>query len=250
MISKQNHQTTTTLTTDDEPRTTPARQEINQTTTASPLRKTKNDVGAGAVLISQGAEAKIFLDGNMIIKSRTPKLYRHEQLDTQLRKSRTKREARILEKAVGLGINVPKVHSVSKEINAIYLEYIYGERLSETLNLKKEKEQFEVMKKIGKQTAKLHLNNIIHGDLTTSNAILQTKTNKVFIIDFGLGFISSRIEDKAVDLHLIKQALEAKHFQNWEKLYFEFLKGYKKSNKDCNNILEQLKKVESRGRYK
>jgi hypothetical protein len=32
----------------------------------------------------------------------------------------------------------------------------------------------------------------------------------VFLIDFGLSFISSRIEDKAVDLHVLKQAIEAK----------------------------------------
>ena len=72
--------------------------------------------------------------------------------------------------------------------------------------------------------------------------------SKLFIIDFGLGFISSRIEDKAVDIHLIKQALEAKHFQNHEKLFQNFLKGYK--FQDTEKVLQQLKKVESRGRYK
>jgi TP53 regulating kinase-like protein len=70
----------------------------------------------------------------------------------------------------------------------------------------------------------------------------------LFIIDFGLSFHSQRLEDKAVDLHLIKQALEAKHFQNHEGLFKEFLKNYKP--KDYKNILEQLKKVEARGRYK
>jgi len=52
---------------------------------------------------------------------------------------------------------------------------------------------------------------------------------QIFFIDFGLGFISHRIEDKAVDLHLLKQALEAKHFSGWEKLFEEFLNGYKNS---------------------
>lgn len=243
-------------------------------TSPSPKSKTKTSVGSGSVLISQGAEAKIYLDEDMIIKSRIPKSYRHEKLDNQIRTRRTKSEAKILEKARTLKINVPKMHYISKEINAIYLEYIQGERLSETLNSKPEKIQFEIMQKIGQQTAKLHNNNIIHGDLTTSNTILQKKTNKVFIIDFGLGFISQRIEDKAVDLHLIKQALEAKHFQNNKDLYNNFLKGYKKikfekskasDNKSANKvrqswdgragseqdkILEQLKKVEARGRYK
>jgi len=49
-------------------------------------------------------------------------------------------------------------------------------------------------------------------------------------------------------LHLIKQALEAKHFQYHEKLFASFLKGY--NPKEKARILKQLKKVEARGRYK
>lgn len=71
----------------------------------------------------------------------------------------------------------------------------------------------------------------------------------IYFIDFGLGFISAKNEDKAVDLHLLKQALEAKHFKNWEKLFNEVLKGYKKQ-KNSKIILERLKAVEKRGRYK
>ena len=58
------------------------------------------------------------------------------------------------------------------------------------------------------------------------------KDNKVYFIDFGLGFESKKIEDKAVDLHLIKQALEAKHFNNYEKFFQAVLKGYKLSKGD------------------
>ena len=74
------------------------------------------------------------------------------------------------------------------------------------------------------------------------------KDAQVYFIDFGLGFNSKRIEDKAVDLHLLRQALEAKHFLNWEKLFAAVIKGYE--SKDKEKIIEQLKKVESRGRYK
>ncbi len=72
---------------------------------------------------------------------------------------------------------------------------------------------------------------------------------RVYFIDFGLGFISHKFEDKAVDLHLLKQALEAKHFKHWEILFEEIIKEYKK-NKDSDKTLEQLEKVEKRGRYK
>lgn len=199
-------------------------------------------------LISQGAEAKIFLKDKKIIKDRIAKSYRIKKLDDSIRKSRTKREAKILQKALSKEINVPEL--INQDKFNIEIEYINGERLSETLNNKLEKDQFEILQKIGKQTALLHKGDIIHGDLTTSNTILQDKTNKVFIIDFGLGFISKRLEDKAVDLHLIKQALEAKHFQNHKQLFNEFLKAYKKTNKESTQILEQLQKVETRGRYK
>ncbi|MCR4285101.1 MAG: KEOPS complex kinase/ATPase Bud32 [archaeon] len=195
-------------------------------------------------LIAQGAEAKIFLSDKIISKERTSKSYRHPILDEQIRNKRTKCEAKILTKALALQINVPEVISVDK--HNLQIQFIEGDRLSETLNSYPKEKQYQTMEKLGHQTALLHQNNIIHGDLTTSNTIL--KDNEVFLIDFGLGFISAKIEDKAVDIHLIKQALEAKHFQNHEDLFKNFLKSYKWKEK--NEVLERLKEVERRGRYK
>ena len=233
-------------------------------------------------LIAQGAEAKIFLNKDVIIKDRIPKTYRHPQLDEQIRTRRTRSEAKLLTKAHVLKVNIPKVLDTNKF--TIKIEYIKGDKLSETLNSYQEKKQFKIMQQLGKQVALLHKNNIIHGDLTTSNIILKipaslgsrrvrdkvaktqnmrTKSSpsptfsdyrlpttdyRLFLIDFGLGFISTKIEDKAVDLHLIKQALEAKHFQNHENLFKHFLKTYKW--KDSKKILERLRIVEKRGRYK
>lgn len=71
---------------------------------------------------------------------------------------------------------------------------------------------------------------------------------RLYFIDFGLGFISTKIEDRAVDLHLIKQALEAKHFSIHKEAEKIILKSY--NSKDRTRVLEQLKKVEARGRYK
>jgi Kae1-associated kinase Bud32 len=78
--------------------------------------------------------------------------------------------------------------------------------------------------------------------------MILDKENKLLFIDFGLGFISSRIEDKAVDLHLIKQALEAKHYSIWQECWKIIEKNY--NSKEKEKTLEQLKKVEARGRYK
>jgi Kae1-associated kinase Bud32 len=71
---------------------------------------------------------------------------------------------------------------------------------------------------------------------------------KVYFIDFGLSFHSQKIEDKAVDLHLLQQALEAKHFTIWQECWKIILKNYKpEKNKE---ILQRIKIIESRGRYK
>ena len=201
--------------------------------------------------IAQGAEAKIYLSDDVISKQRIPKSYRHEALDEQIRKQRTRREGRILNKALLKGINVPKVLNINQKGELtdkfnLELEFIPGDKLADTLNDYPKAKQKAIMKKLGEQTAKLHENNMIHGDLTTSNTIL--KDTKVYIIDFGLGFISTKIEDKAVDLHLIKQALEAKHWENWEELFNEFLDGYK--HKEAKIVVERLEVVEKRGRYK
>lgn len=194
-------------------------------------------------ILQQGAEAIIKQSGNKVIKERIKKSYRLAILDNKLRTKRTKHEAKILEKAVNL-IPVPKI--LKQEKTNLEIDFIDGKKLSEHLDKLPNKNQ--IMQQAGQQTAILHDNDIIHGDLTTSNMILTNK-NKLYFIDFGLSFVSTRIEDRAVDLHLIKQALEAKHFRYHKQLFQSFLKGYKKSN-NYNKTIEQLKKVELRGRYK
>lgn len=207
-------------------------------------------------LIAQGAEAKIFLNKNEITKQRISKSYRIPKLDNSIRKQRTKAEAKILEKASKI-IDVPKVLGVGgrgKEGGIdnsfnINMEFIDGKRLSEKLDSFPLKEQKKIMNIIGNSVAKIHNQGIIHNDLTTSNMIY--KNNKVYFIDFGLGFQNGKIEDKGVDIHLLKQALEAKHFKNWKILFNEFEKSYKKTNKkEFKKIFERLDSIEKRGRYR
>ena len=231
-------------------------------------------------LIAQGAEAIITLcsNKNWIFKDRERKSYRIPELDEKIRKSRTKSEIKLLKKASKI-INVPKlIYNDSHDRFRITMQFIKGEKLSESLNKFPLTKQKNILRNIGEEIAKLHDENIIHGDLTTSNMILtqnipahlhsQIKKNsvnnssgrvagepdgganfKIFFIDFGLGYFNGKFEDKAVDIHLLKQALEAKHFRHWQSLYNEFEKGYKKS-KDAKVVLERLKSVERRGRYK
>jgi TP53 regulating kinase and related kinases len=201
--------------------------------------------GNRAGVLAQGAEAKIVLSDNFVIKDRISKSYRIKEIDDKIRKQRTKAEAKLLEKASKI-INSPKPFLVP-DFYQIKMPFIEGKKLSENLDSFPLGKQKEICKTIGEEIAKLHDADIIHGDLTTSNMILVK--DKIFLIDFGLGYISRKIEDKAVDLHLLKQALEAKHFRNWKELFEAVEKGYK-NEKESQKILERLKAVEKRGRYK
>ena len=191
-------------------------------------------------LIAQGAEAKLYVSGSKLIKERIKKSYRLEVLDNRIRKLRTRREAKLLSRA---NVNVPRLLKIDEENSILEMEFIKGDLLKDGLDSLELKKSLEVCKHIGEEVSKLHEQDIIHGDLTTSNMIL--KDNKVYFIDFGLGFISQKAEDKAVDIHLLKQALESKHYKKFEEYYSVILKNYK--NKE---VIKRLEKVEARGRYK
>ncbi|HLC53734.1 MAG TPA: KEOPS complex kinase/ATPase Bud32 [Candidatus Nanoarchaeia archaeon] len=195
------------------------------------------------MIIAQGAEALIKKSGSNIIKDRIKKSYRLPILDERLRKQRTKKESKLLEKAISAGIKVPRV--INQSQYSLVLEHIYGKKLASSLDNLKNKDP--IAAQIGSTIARLHDLNIIHGDLTTSNMILSK--NDVYFIDFGLGSESARIEDKATDLHVLKEALEARHFKHASKLWESVLKGYQIS-KNARQVLKQLEKVEKRGRYK
>ncbi len=217
-------------------------------------------------ILAQGAEAIISLNKNIIKKTRVKKSYRLPELDKKIRLRRTKSEAKILEKLSKI-ISVPKLIKLSEENSEIELEFIKGEKLSESLE--KQKNISTIAKQIGENIAKVHNLGIIHGDLTTSNMIYQKETNsyeqfikgggrrgnykchyKLFFIDFGLSFFSDKIEDKAVDLHLIKEALKAKHNSISEKFFKEIIKSYSKIALKPKEVLKRLEIVEKRGRYK
>ena len=167
--------------------------------------------------------------------------------DSELRKKRTRSEAKILQKAFYI-INSPKVIRVEEKEKQIVMEWIEGQVLSSNLDELGIKEALEICQEIGKSIALLHNSGIIHGDLTTSNMIFNQKG--VFFIDFGLGFHSLRAEDKAVDLHLLKQAFESKHFLRYKEYFDAAIEGYRENSTQEKTILDQLDKVEGRGRYK
>ncbi|KAA6376321.1 MAG: putative Protein kinase superfamily protein [Streblomastix strix] len=100
---------------------------------------------------------------------------------------------------------------------------------------------------IGQAVAHLHDSQIIHGDLTTSNMMIQDQTNQLFLIDFGLSFMSNKEEDKAVDLNVLERALLATHPRIgpfWNRV----LESYSSTSTHSKEVLERLEKVKQRGR--
>jgi len=186
--------------------------------------------------IAQGAEAEIIREGDTIIKHRIPKAYRIKHIDEKLRKSRTRKEAKIIKE---LPVPGPRLIKVDDKSMMIEMEYLDGPRLADVLE---KKDYLKLSKEIGKKLRIMHDKDIMHGDLTTSNMILL---DELYFIDFGLSFTSNKVEDKAVDLHLLRQALESKHYRIWEECFREVLNGYKDKT-----VEKRLEKVEQRGRYK
>jgi len=201
----------------------------------------------------KGAEAVLFEDTiegeRVLIKKRKPKSYRNSKLDLEIRKKRTKSEAKLLREASKV-VNTPKVISVNEELSEIVMDYIPGKPLKLVL----EKKSF-LCTEAGEKIRKLHEVGIIHGDLTTSNIIYVEKVDgkteqriekngPLFFIDFGLGYFSKKIEDRATDLVVFKKTFNATHSiikNGWAKV----MKGYRPGKE----LEERMKLVEKRARY-
>lgn len=192
--------------------------------------------------IKQGAEAHVELKENKVVKDRREKSYRHPDLDKRLRSERTSEESRRISQANKYGVNTPKVLETDKF--SLEMEKIEGSKLRDIIE-----DSIEPLEELGRQIGILHNEDIIHGDLTTSNIIVKN-SRKVFIIDFGLSQHSTRIEDKAVDIHLLKQVLETSHSCVSDEAWSLFVDSYRSTVEDSGVILERLEEVELRGRYK
>ena len=84
--------------------------------------------------IAQGAEAVLFKDRGTIIKERLSKDYRLPQLDESLRKFRTRREAKILQKLEEIQFPAPHLREFSDQRMSLVMDFIPGEKLRDVLN--------------------------------------------------------------------------------------------------------------------
>lgn len=249
------------------------------------VREYKNKLPLPNEIIAKGAEANIYnsnwMNRETIIKKRIPKSYRIKELDESIRKHRVKNEAKLLNYVKKFGIRTPILYDIDIREKSINMEKINGMELKNIVKILKENEKEVLFKELGRKIANLHENEIIHGDLTSSNIILSndnTLDNKldsekytskhnekdlsknfkdlnIVFIDFGLGKYSNLVEDASVDLLSFKKTMQSIDYKSTDKYFNLLLNGYKSIYHENNNkskykeIISTLEDIQSRGRY-
>jgi TP53 regulating kinase-like protein len=205
-------------------------------------------------LLNKGAEASLYLadwhERKAIIKVRIPKKYRPQALDEHIRSYRTVHEPQLMHEAKIAGVPTPLIYLVNVPNSLIIMEYIEGPQIKNVLNRVSDKDRHQLCIEIGKSIARLHKYGIVHGDLTTSNMVLNSN-NHVFFLDFGLGEKNSEVESQGVDLHLMKRALQSTHYTFWEECFQNVLGGYASvlGVNITERIYLKIREIERRGRY-
>ena len=206
------------------------------------------------LLIKKGAEASLYLTDwhgrKVIMKKRLPKKYRPSKLDEHIRTYRTIHEPQLMHEAKKAGVPTPTIFLVDLKNATIIMEFIEGKQVKQLLSEVTKSERQSLCLKIGELIGRLHEYEIIHGDLTTSNMILDSE-GKIFFVDFGLGEKTKELEARGVDLHLMKRALQSTHFSFTEECFDAVIRGYSKvlGAETVKNILDKIKEIERRGRY-
>ena len=81
--------------------------------------------------------------------------------------------------------------------------------------------------------------------------MIFTEDSKIFFIDFGLSLRSIELEDKGVDLHLMKRALNSAHYKHASQCLNAVVEGYgvEVGEETARNVLLKVREIERRGRY-
>jgi TP53 regulating kinase-like protein len=205
-------------------------------------------------LLKKGAEASLFLASwhgrRVIVKARFPKKYRPAELDAKIRSYRTTHEPQLMHEAKRAGVPTPTIFLVDMKDATITMEFVEGKQVKQVLANVSKKERQELCFRIGGLIGKMHRRGVIHGDLTTSNMILNAE-GKIFLIDFGLGEKNTELEARGVDLHLMKRALQSTHYQFAEECFRNVMKGYSAvlGAEETEKVFEKIREIERRGRY-
>ncbi|XP_030372202.1 EKC/KEOPS complex subunit TP53RK [Scaptodrosophila lebanonensis] len=215
-------------------------------------------------ILKQGAEGRLYLGEfkgePCLIKERFVKKYRHPDLDTQITRQRIKAEAKAANRCQAAGILAPRILHTDLNTHKLYMEYFGSaktakqfiqETVTESAEPEAVKQQLQILcTRVGGIIGKMHANNIIHGDLTTSNILINPTAEDydVIFIDFGLSHYSQATEDKGVDLYVLERALLSTHSEQ-PYLFDLMLAAYRKEcGKDEDAVLAKFEEVRARGR--
>lgn len=222
-------------------------------------------------ILSQGAEAKLsvgqFNGRPCLVKERFVKQYRHPDLDKHLTRERMRAESKAISRCRAAGLNVPAILHMDLDERKIYLEYFsdsitakaYINNIAADPSTSADDQRLQrLAEEIGTCIGTMHANHIIHGDLTTSNLLLNPEQTsgthgaidgfQLVVIDFGLSSYSQNAEQKGVDLYVLERALLSTH-SSQPQLFERILDAYKQSNsKNCQETIAKFEEVRARGR--
>ncbi|MEM4728868.1 MAG: bifunctional N(6)-L-threonylcarbamoyladenine synthase/serine/threonine protein kinase [Thermoplasmata archaeon] len=207
---------------------------------------------AGGRLLARGAEAELrlvrWMGRRALAKRRVPKRYRLPELDRSLRELRTRVEARLLREARVAGVPTPIVYDIDLGEGActLTMEYIEGEQVKRLLNRSPREVARKLCHRVGRCIGLLHGAGIVHGDLTTSNMLLSR--GRIYFIDFGLGAQTEELEERGVDLRVLREAFGSTH-AHISALFDVILRGYTETFPGGRDAVERMKEIASRGRY-
>jgi N6-L-threonylcarbamoyladenine synthase/protein kinase Bud32 len=187
----------------------------------------------------QGAEAIVELeaDEGRAYKRRHSKAYRHPALDRQLRRQRTRSEARLTSDARRLGVSTPVVFDIDPPSGLLEFEFVGEADLSESITTAR-------IRTVGRHLAHCHEAGFVHGDPTPRN--VRVSSDRTWLIDFGLGYYTDDVEDYAMDLHVFEGALGGTAATPAE-LIAAFEDAYRDAGDE--RVLRRLRDIERRGRY-
>ncbi|MCL2607567.1 MAG: Kae1-associated serine/threonine protein kinase [Methanomassiliicoccaceae archaeon] len=201
-------------------------------------------------ILGCGAEATVhkteYLGRNAVVKMRSPKRYRDPELDTYLRSTRTKNEARIMAESRKAGVRTPVIYDIDINECSITMEHIDGRKIKDMLDNEPSAAN-ELCKKIGVAISRLHNGRISHGDLTTSNMILMPD-GEICLIDLSMGSTLAEIEDLGVDIHLMQRAFTSAH-SDLDAGMDVIIDSYVKNMNDADAVLKRVDEIRGRGRY-
>ena len=204
-------------------------------------RPVDGEGGAGSTVGDEpvrGAEALVEIGPERVVKRRLPKSYRHPELDERLRRERTRSEARLTSEARRSGVPTPVVLDVDDVEASLVLETVGDADLRDALSE-------SGVRAVGRHLAALHGAGFVHGDPTPRNA--RVAPERTYLVDFGLGYYTDDREDYAMDLHVFEQSVLGTD-DDADRLVEAFEAAYRAAGDD--RVLDRLREVEGRGRYR